>query len=248
MKHGVKDLTGYSIETTDGMKGKIKDFLFNEDNWVINYMDADFGSFLKHKRVLLPIRMIKDPLWESKHFLLDISKERIDTSPMPEDIPTVSQEYEKELMKHYGFAASWNLGYMPPSNPGLYYPARPLNVPAKEIREEDMNTNLRSFKEVKGYHILATDGKLGHVEDIIVDDLDWQMVYLVIDTSNWQPWSKKVILSVNWLEGVSYLSREVSVNVHTDIIKDAPEFDVSNPVEEAFERALHDYYKRVFSA
>jgi sporulation protein YlmC with PRC-barrel domain len=247
MKHSVKDLTGYAIETTDGMKGKIKDFLFNEDNWVISYMDADFGGFLKHKRVLLPIRVIKDPVWGSKHFLLDISKERIDKSPIPEEIPTVSQEYEKELMKHYGFAASWNLGYMPPSHPGLYYPARPLKVPTKKIREEDMNTSLRSFKEVKGYHILATDGKLGHVEDIIVDDLDWQMVYLVIDTSNWRPWSKKVILSVNWLEDISYVSREVSVNVHTDIIKDAPELDVSKPVEEAFERALHDYYKRVFS-
>jgi sporulation protein YlmC with PRC-barrel domain len=246
MKLSVKNITGNSIETTDGMEGKIRDFLFDEDNWVIRYIDADFGSFFKDKRVLLPIGVITEHVWDSKLFLLNITRENIDNSPKPDDIPTVSREYEKKVMKHYGYAAYWDSGYIPPSHPGLYYPARPLKIPAKRIREEDLDTKLRSFKEVKGYHILATDGKLGHVEDVIVDDHDWQMVYLIIDTSNWRPWSKKVILLVNWLENISYASREVSVNVDADIIKNAPEFDVNKPVEEAFERALLDYYKRRF--
>ncbi len=253
MKHSLKDIIGYTIETTDGTKGKVKDFLFDEDTWIIRYIDADFGGFFKDKRILLPVNVLIDPLWDSKHFPLNITKEEIDTSPTPEDIPTISREYEKELMKHYGFAGYWSSGYIPPTHTGLYYPARPMNVPTKEvseekISEEKLDTKLRSFKEVKGYHILATDGHLGHVEDLIADDADWQVIYLIVDTSNWRPWSKKVILLINWLNEISYETREVSINVHTDVIKNAPEFDTHKPVEQAFEEALNEYYERVFSS
>ncbi len=244
MKHSLTEIKGYTIETTDGTKGKVKDFLFDEEEWIVRYIDADFGSFFKDKRILLPINVLTDPLWDSKHFPLNITKEDIDKSPTPEDKPTVSRQYEKELIKHYGFRGYWGFGYVPPTHATLHYPARPMNVPTKEVSEEKLDTKLRSFNEVKGYHILATDGNLGHVEDIIVDDVDWQMIYLIADTSNWRPWSKKVILLVNWFEKISYESREVSINVHTDVIKNAPEFNTHKPVEQAFEEALLEYYEK----
>lgn len=251
MKRRLEELKGFSIETSDGTKGKIKDFLFDEDTWKVRYLDADFGSFFKDKRVLLPIDALKEPLWDEELIPVNLTSKQIEDSPSPEEKPTVSREYEKELMKHYSFAAYWSSGYIPPTHTGLYYPARPMNVPTKEVTEEKvseekLDTKLRSFKEVTGYHILATDGHLGHVEDMIADDADWQLIYLIIDTSNWRPWSKKVILLINWLDKISYETREVSIDVHTDVIKNAPEFDTSKPVDQAFEEALIDYYERIF--
>jgi uncharacterized protein YrrD len=247
MKHSLKEIIGYTIETTDGTKGKVKDFLFDEDNWIIRYIEADFGGFFKDKRILIPfIELVSPPLLDSKHISLNITKEEIDACPTPEDKPTISREYEQELMKHYGYAGYWSSAYIHPSHPGLYYPARPVNVPPKEVSEEQLDTRLRSFKEVKGYHIQAIDGKLGHVEDMIADDADWQLIYLIVDTSNWRPWSKKVILLINWLEKISYKSREVFINVHTDVIKNAPEYDDTKPFELSFEEVLLDYYERRF--
>jgi sporulation protein YlmC with PRC-barrel domain len=247
MKRSLKDLTGFSIETSDGKKGKIKDFLFDEDNWKVRYLDGDFGSLFKYKRVLLPVNVMKEPDWDNKFIPLDITTQIIDKSPSPEDKPTVSREYEKELMSYYGYSAYWSTGQIAPVNPGMYYPARPLEVPSKKPDEKTLDTSLRSFNEVSGYHILATDGHLGHVEDVIVDDTDWQMVYLIIDTSNWLPWSKKVILLISWLKEISYVTKEVSVDADTELIKDAPEIDTGKPIEEAFEKALLDYYQREFS-
>jgi sporulation protein YlmC with PRC-barrel domain len=244
VKHSVRHLTDFTIETTDGMKGKVRDFLFDEDTWVIRYVEADFGSFFKGNRVLLPANVL-DPVWDSKHFSLNISKRQIDNSPKPEDKPTVSREYEKELNKHYGYADYWNPGYTPPGHTDMYYPVRPMHVPSKTINEEEMDTRLRSFDEVTGYHIHATDGTLGHLEDVIIDVDDWQMIYLIVDTSNWRPWSKKVILFINWLEKISYVSKEVSIDVHTDFIKNAPEFDTNKPVERDYEEALLAYYGSV---
>jgi hypothetical protein len=201
----------------------------------------------KYKRVLLPLNIVKEPLWDIKTIPLSVTSKRIDNSPSPEDKPTVSREYEKQLMGYYQYGAYW-ADEMVTTGSGLYYPARPIHVPVRIFDEEDHDTKLRSFKEVKGYHILAPDGHLGHLEDIIADDIDWQFIYVVIDTSNWRPWSKKVILLINWLKGISFLNREVTTEVDTEVIKNAPEIDTSKPIERAVEEALLDYYERVFSS
>jgi hypothetical protein len=51
-------------------------------------------------------------------------------------------------------------------------------------------SHLRSVKEVIGYHIQATDGDIGHVEDFVVDDEVWALRYVVVDTRNWLPGRK----------------------------------------------------------
>ena len=33
-----------------------------------------------------------------------------------------------------------------------------------------------------GYHIEATDGDIGHVEDFIIDGETWEIRYMVVDT------------------------------------------------------------------
>jgi len=51
---------------------------------------------------------------------------------------------------------------------------------------------------ITGYHIHATDGEIGHVEDFMVDDEIWAIRFLVVATRNWLP-GKKVILSPRWI-------------------------------------------------
>jgi len=43
----------------------------------------------------------------------------------------------------------------------------------------------RSASEVTGYHILASDGEIGHVTDFLLEDADWSIRYLVVDRKNW---------------------------------------------------------------
>ena len=65
-------------------------------------------------------------------------------------------------------------------------------------KERD-DPHLRSSRAVTGYHIQATDGDLGHVEDFIVDDHSWTIRYMVLDTTNWWP-GKKVLVAPDWIE------------------------------------------------
>ena len=43
---------------------------------------------------------------------------------------------------------------------------------------------LHKTSYLKGFHLHATDGEIGHVDDFLVDP-GWNVRYLVVDTSNW---------------------------------------------------------------
>lgn len=61
--------------------------------------------------------------------------------------------------------------------------------------------HLRSAREVMGYRIRAKDGKVGHVEDFLVDDAAWMIRYLIVNTRNWLP-GKKVLVSCEWVQDI----------------------------------------------
>lgn len=247
MKRSLSNLSNYSIKTKDGSKGKIKDFLFDEEKWIIRYIDADFGNLFSDRRILIPTVLLGEPDWEEKVFPVNLSEENINTCPGLEDKAPVSREYESELSKHYNINFYWLPGYTMTSAPTMLYPPRPFHIPEKEISEDDIDTNLRSYNEITGYHIDTTDGRLGQVNDIIIDEEDLQIVYAIIDTSSWMPWSKQVIIPVNRLQKISYVKREVSIDLHSDTIKSAPEYKGIVKLNVEQENALHDYYKNAGS-
>ena len=44
---------------------------------------------------------------------------------------------------------------------------------------------LHKTNRMRGFHIHATDGGIGHVDDFLVDEGTWHVRYFVVDTSNW---------------------------------------------------------------
>jgi len=240
MKRSLKEILGYTIKTKDGENGRVKDFIFDEKQWAVRYLEADFGSLFSSQKLLIPKVFFDSPDWDKKHFPIELKQSDFEKCPKPEDRKPVSRKLEEEIYEFYELNPYWAKAYF--GSAGNFYPPRPINVPSRISSEEDVDTILRSFKEVEGYHIHAMDGKLGHIEDIIIDDIDWQIIYVIIDTKNWLPWSKKVIIAVDWMESISYVKQEVNINLKTEIIKNAPEFNSVNLIDFKFEKSLFDYY------
>jgi sporulation protein YlmC with PRC-barrel domain len=126
--------------------------------------------------------------------------------------------------------------------------------PLVEVREKDViqrkteeHTNdkphLRSTQEVTGYDIHATDGNIGQVEDFIIDDTTWKIHFLVVETGNWFS-GKKVIISPHWIKDVKWEEQKVTINHLKDEVKNSPEYDSSQPINDSYEHALNDYYKK----
>lgn len=244
MKQSLKILKSYyNINTNDKLKGNIKDFLFDEKQWIIRYVDADFGNTFSPYKVLIPKVFFKNPEQENNIFPTSLSKQEIEKCPKIEDHLPVSRKYEEELNKHFDVKPYWMVAaYM--GTAGAYYPPRPISVPTKSVSEKDIDTILRSFDEVKGYHVEAKDGKIGHIDDLLIDYQDWQIVYAVIDTSNWLPWSKKVIIPIDKMSEVSYTNQLVKIKMKKESIKNAPEYNPDEMIEEEFEKGIFDFYSQ----
>ena len=61
---------------------------------------------------------------------------------------------------------------------------------------------MRSTHAVSGYHIQAVDGEIGHVADFVIDDANWAIRYLIIDTRLVA--GQKGPGSPQWIERVSW--------------------------------------------
>lgn len=44
---------------------------------------------------------------------------------------------------------------------------------------------LRSFRELRGFAIRATDARIGQVSNVYFDDRDWRVRYCVVDSGRW---------------------------------------------------------------
>jgi PRC-barrel domain len=83
---------------------------------------------------------------------------------------------------------------------------------------------LHKANKMRGFHLVAIDGEIGHVEDFLVDDGSWGIQYLVVDTSNWVG-GKSVLVSPSTLEAVDSVNKEIRVKLTRDEIERSPSVD-----------------------
>jgi len=245
MKRSIKELKGYSLQAIDGEKGKVKNFLFDDEEWTIRYLEADLGNFFSEKRVLIPVEFLGEPDWEEKHFPVKLTTDLIKNAPDIEfDLP-VSRKYEAELLSHYDVNPYWPEAVaIYAGRESMFNPVDSFKAPRKIVDEKDINTSLRSFDEIRGYYINSVDERFGHLEDIIAEDINWRVEYVIIDTRNILPWSKKVILPVETINEISFFSREVVINLTKESIKNSPDYNSAMPINVEYEKVLYDFYGR----
>jgi hypothetical protein len=250
MKHSIKDILDYKVITRDDMDGNAKDMLFDQNSWIIRYLEVDFGNIFNDRKVLIPRFLLRDSIVSENRFRVDAIKDDIDSCPKPDQNLPVSRKYEEELHRYYRLDYYWDQPYIIPSDPvtGPSYPFRvPAGEPAGEIDETNIGTNLRSFREVKGYTIHASDGKLGNITDLIFDDSNWRIVYAIINTGNWLSWRKQVLLDIGWIERISYSNKEAVTSLNMEAIKNAPEYDSKMKIDDRLEQSMHFYYENSMS-
>jgi hypothetical protein len=110
------------------------------------------------------------------------------------------------------------------------------------VEKEGWDPNLRSYGEVTGYNIRAMDGGIGTVSDFAIDDEIWSVRYMIVDTGNWMP-GKKVLVSPEWIDQVTWDEAKVNVHLSQIVIRNAPEFDPDEIfIPNEYESELLRYY------
>lgn len=241
MLNKAKTLNGYSLNSLDGEIGKVKEFYFDDQYWTIRYLVADTGHWLTGRQVLLSPYALVAVIKEQHDITINLTKKQIESSPSLSSHKPVSKQFEMSYFGYYGYPMYWSGSYMWGAYPNIQ---RTQELTEELNREEkSWDSHLRSTDEVSGYHIQATDGEIGHIEDFIIDDETWTIRYLIINTANW--WSgKKLLLSPQWIDRVSWDESKVFVNHSRETIKRSPEYTDESLLTLDYETKLHLHYNR----
>jgi hypothetical protein len=242
----LKDLRDWKISAADGEIGGIKDFYFDDHYWTVRYLVLDTGSWLRPGRVVLisPLSIRKaDP--EKKIVALNLTKAQVKDSPEIEADKPLGRRIEEDLAHHFGWPMYWVTGtgtfVVVPRDVGVPKGGSEGEHAEEGTRPEPGDPNLRSFDEVTGYHIQATDGEIGHAEDFLADDALWAIRYMVVDTRNWLP-GRKVLVAPPWIDDISWSDRLVVVNLKQNPIETSPEYTGETPLDRGYEERLHEHY------
>ena len=248
MKRSINSLIGYAIGATDGEIGKVKEFYFDDLTWTVRYVIVETGNWLNGRKVLLSPQALLTPDWKNEVFPINLTKEKIKNSPNIDTEQPVSRQHEIEIYEYYPWTKYW--GGMWGGGMGIAGLMTDVHQPVAEaVRGEnstdakaaDGNPHLRSTHKVKGYTIHAVDGKIGDVEDFIVDDSSWKLDYLVVDTGRWFP-GKKVLISPKLVKEIEWDTSEVIINVSEADVKNSPEYEPGEAISESYAANLQDYY------
>lgn len=234
----LNEFTGYQLQAVDGEIGKILQVYFDDQQWVVRYFVVRTGIWLVGREVLIVPSTVTGVDVENQHLIVDLRLEEIKNSPPVSNEEPVSRHYEEKYYAYYGWQPYWSTGTVPP----VAGPLSTTYVPfAAQQPEKPEHPNLRSSKEVSGYHVHAEDERVGQVSDFLLEEETWSIVFLEIDTGTWFA-GKKVLISPSWIKEVDWAKSEVSVNIDADLIKTAPEYDAAKGVSAEYQAALYKHY------
>lgn len=257
-------MESYEINARDGMIGKVKDLYFDDQKWAVRYVVVDTGTWLSGRKVLISAAALIRPDPDTRTLLVELTQEQVENSPSMDTSKPLSRHHEEELHKHYGWPHYWTAGTAgtsvpPTAMPASAPPAGALRTtggstepamgesridPAVAQRESAPHNgmrNLHSAHTVRNYHIEASNGSIGHLEDLVIDDDTWSVRYLLVNTRNWLP-GKKVIVSPDWVQSINPEEGSIRVDLTREAIKGSPEFDLNQPITSEYTERLNDYY------
>jgi hypothetical protein len=220
MKERLSVLRGGPVRARDGDIGTIRDFYFDDEAWTVRFAVVDAGKWLPGRQVLIPLWALEAPEWSQARVPVRLTREQVKQSPDVDSERPVSRRIERSALGYYGYPVYWTGPALwgPVAAPGLLAELPP---PAWEAGPEDDETHLRSCNEVRGYHIHARDGAIGHVDDFVVDDATWTIERLLLDTSNWIG-GRAVLIPRTAVEDVSWADARIVLAMTRDEIARSP--------------------------
>ena len=161
MLHTVTRLRGATVRAVDGDAGLVEEFVFDDVTWTVRYLVVKTGDWLMNRPVLIS-PMVIDRHWTAGELPTKLTREQLRTSPIVESHKKVSRQHEAQLLAHYGLPLYWENLTIGPSAAD-----RPRIKPGED--------RLCAMREVTGFHIQASDCEIGHVDDFLIDDLNWRI-------------------------------------------------------------------------
>ncbi len=226
MLKNINEIFGTKVAATDGNIGHVRDFYFDDQNWIIRYMIVDTGNWLPGRQVLISPHAFDGFGPGGDAISVRLTKDQIENSPSIETHRPVTRQYERDYFHYYSWPPYWD-------NDGMWgvgdipvFPPPVLDKPAAEGPEPGDDIHLRSARAVTGYDIAGPDGSLGAVTGFLVNHKSWVIMNLVVETGHWYA-CKRILISPSAVQNISYPDAKVMVKLTREDIQQTREDEVA---------------------
>ena len=230
MLRSIRQLYGKTLRTSDADIGHVKDFYFNDQQWVVRYVIADTGTWLLGRLVLISPHAFGNFHQDGDRLLINLTRQQIENSPAMESRKPVSRQYEEEYNRYYGWPSYWDgegmwgvSGSPSPISSRVSKQAGVATCTVAAILFCEARRLLAATANFSGYQVQASDGTIGHVKDFIMDDESWAICHVVVETGHWFT-RREIVISPKDIDRIRYEESKVFVKVTKEAIPAAPEY------------------------
>ncbi|MEQ9209489.1 MAG: hypothetical protein RLN96_06565, partial [Pseudomonadales bacterium] len=89
------------------------------------------------------------------------------------------------------------------------------------------------------YRVATLDDYKGHIEDVIVEDEGWRIEFIQINTRNFLPGGRDVLVTMDCIEHISWPNHSLSIGLSSKQLTSGSEWDEQSPSESWQKSALH---------
>jgi len=211
------ELRGKPVLALDGNLGRVEDFLFDDKNWVIRFMVTRTGSWLSNHLMLLSPHVLIKLDARAEVVRVRLKKRQIEASPPLELGFPVSRRYEEEHYRYFGLPEYW-------AGSALWgRSGYPLVSPPKGDQEDFRlhyhreDNHLQSANSLAGFGIQSSDGAVGQVVGLWVNDTTWEVRDLVVRAGHWYA-RRQVLIAPAKVDRISYEDSTVHVTLSREDI------------------------------
>jgi sporulation protein YlmC with PRC-barrel domain len=99
---------------------------------------------------------------------------------------------------------------------------------------------LTNVMEMLGYAVRATDEEVGEISDFYIDQSEWSVQYVVVDTADWMP-THGVLIPPSEVSSVDWEEEAIELRLSSRDVEEAPEVTSDLPVSLQAEMDLEQY-------
>lgn len=241
MLRSMKSLIGYQLNGHDGSLGRVVDLQFDDESWRLRHVAVKEKGLWRPRIVFVDSSVLDEVQTLASCVYVSATKDKIENNHDLGSTNPVCVQKRREQPGQYVCVPCFEpaLGVPPLS---LSFVPREKNENEETHHEED--PHLRSFAEVSRYSIEAVDASAGRLEDFMLDDADWVIRLMIVNTGRWFS-GRQVVLPVDCINQISWDEKKISIPLRKSMVEEAPLFDPEFPVNDKIERCQYDYHGRL---
>ncbi len=235
MIRSLRELCHEPVTGREGLVGRVRDFLFDDDTWRIHYFVIALSEEFANMRLLISAHDVRGIDARHHSIMADLTNDQMKSCPDITADPPVGLQPDTKL--HY------NLNW-----PYCSYPSRqmigikglPLRGEINDLPDPEAckyNPHLRSFQELKGYLVHDKEGEAGRMHDMLVQDDRWEIQYLAVNLNPKYP-TRKVLVPTRYVKQIQWDNVEILLKLDHSAIEACSTYDAGNLSSQQYQDAL----------